>query len=101
MKRIGQTTLNGLIRFYQKWISPLLGPRCRFQPTCSQYALEAIQAHGTLKGSWLGTKRLCKCHPLGSSGFDPVPTKEEVLQQRLNKKYGKSPSLTMDDFSEL
>ncbi|WP_375056600.1 membrane protein insertion efficiency factor YidD [Zobellella sp. DQSA1] len=63
----------GLIRLYQLVISPLLGPRCRFTPTCSQYAIEAIRLHGFLKGGWLTAKRLLKCHPLGPSGHDPVP----------------------------
>ncbi|MFD1008525.1 MULTISPECIES: membrane protein insertion efficiency factor YidD [Oceanisphaera] len=65
----------GIIRLYQLVISPLLGPRCRFTPTCSQYAIEAIRLHGFLKGGWLTLKRLLKCHPLGPSGHDPVPTK--------------------------
>lgn len=61
------------IRFYQYFISPLLGPRCRFQPTCSQYALEAIRLHGALYGSWLSLKRIARCHPLSEGGEDPVP----------------------------
>ncbi|AEY00152.1 hypothetical protein GU3_01975 [Oceanimonas sp. GK1] len=65
----------GLVRLYQLVLSPLLGPRCRFTPTCSQYAIEAIQLHGFAKGGWLTIKRLLKCHPLGPSGHDPVPTK--------------------------
>ena len=63
----------GLVRFYQLVISPLIGPRCRFTPTCSQYAIEAIKMHGALKGCWLATKRLLRCHPLNCGGFDPVP----------------------------
>lgn len=62
-----------LIKIYQYGISPLLGPRCRFWPSCSQYTLEAIQLHGPLKGSWLGFKRILKCHPLHPGGIDPVP----------------------------
>jgi len=61
------------IRFYQLAISPLLGPKCRFQPTCSQYALEAIMEWGVLKGMWLGIRRIFKCHPWGPHGHDPVP----------------------------
>ncbi|WP_367390951.1 membrane protein insertion efficiency factor YidD [Lewinella sp. LCG006] len=73
------------IRFYQYAISPLLGPRCRFQPTCSHYAVEAIEEWGVLKGSWLALKRIGKCHPWGPWGYDPVPKKsgaekEEVLK---------------------
>ncbi|WP_413113685.1 membrane protein insertion efficiency factor YidD [Thaumasiovibrio sp. DFM-14] len=63
----------GLVRFYQLAISPLLGPRCRFTPTCSEYAIEAIKLHGGLKGSWFAAKRLLRCHPLNNGGFDPVP----------------------------
>lgn len=61
------------IKFYQILISPLLGPSCRFTPTCSQYAVEAIQKHGPIKGSWLATKRIIRCHPWGGCGHDPVP----------------------------
>ena len=61
------------IQFYQHSISPFLPPACRFVPTCSQYALEAIQKYGPFKGSWLTLKRLLRCHPWGGSGYDPVP----------------------------
>ena len=67
--------LHWLIRFYQIAISPLIGPRCRYFPTCSQYSLEAIHTYGALKGSWLATKRLCRCHPWCGHGYDPVPKK--------------------------
>lgn len=67
--------LHWLIRCYQIAISPLLGPRCRYIPTCSQYALEALQTHGAAKGVWLSTKRICRCHPWGGSGYDPVTPK--------------------------
>ena len=66
-----------LIKFYQITLSPLLGSNCRFQPTCSQYMIEAINLYGVLKGVSLGIKRISKCHPLGSKGYDPVPGKEE------------------------
>ncbi|MCL4133865.1 UNVERIFIED_CONTAM: hypothetical protein GTU68_008688 [Idotea baltica] len=62
-----------LILFYQRWISPLLPPRCRFYPSCSEYALTAIQLHGGAKGSLLATKRICRCHPMSAGGYDPVP----------------------------
>jgi len=62
-----------LIWFYRTAISPLKPPTCRFTPTCSQYAIEAIKKHGPLKGSWLALKRILRCHPFGGSGFDPVP----------------------------
>jgi len=63
----------GLIRIYQKLISPLLGNHCRFHPTCSVYTYEAIDKYGFLKGTFLGSKRLLKCHPLHPGGEDPVP----------------------------
>ena len=63
----------GLIRFYQLAISPLIPPRCRYVPTCSQYAIEAIGKYGVCKGGYLATKRICRCHPFGGSGYDPVP----------------------------
>lgn len=62
-----------LIKGYQKIISPVLGPQCRFTPTCSNYALEAFKKYGVFKGGWLAVKRIAKCHPWGSSGYDPVP----------------------------
>ena len=65
--------LVGLIRVYQLVLSPLLGQRCRFYPSCSQYTLEAIERHGPFKGSWLGLRRVCRCHPLNPGGHDPVP----------------------------
>lgn len=62
-----------MIRFYQRCISPLTPPSCRFTPTCSQYALEAFQKYGPLKGLYLSVRRILRCHPLGGSGYDPVP----------------------------
>ena len=61
------------IKFYQKFISPMLGPHCRFTPTCSQYAFEAISKYGIIKGGFLTIKRLFKCHPFNKGGYDPVP----------------------------
>ncbi|MCY4568563.1 MAG: membrane protein insertion efficiency factor YidD [Candidatus Poribacteria bacterium] len=60
------------IRFYRRFISPLLPPSCRFYPTCSQYALQALKRYGALKGCWLTIKRLAKCHPCHPGGFDPL-----------------------------
>jgi len=62
-----------LIRGYQRVISPVLPPSCRFHPSCSQYTLEAVERHGVFKGSWLGLRRLSRCHPFNPGGFDPVP----------------------------
>lgn len=61
------------IRFYQGYISPLTPPSCRFVPTCSQYAVEAITKHGPIKGLYLAIRRILRCHPCGGSGYDPVP----------------------------
>lgn len=61
------------ILFYQRYISPLTPPSCRFTPTCSAYALEAIRKHGPLKGLWLAVRRILRCHPFGGHGYDPVP----------------------------
>ena len=77
MKILLTTPLIWLIKGYQKWISPLFPAKCRYQPTCSQYCIEAMQEHGLLRGGFLGLKRIFSCHPWGGSGYDPVPKKEE------------------------
>ena len=76
METLSRLLAKGLvapIRFYQRFISPLTPPSCRFTPTCSQYAVEAIQKHGPVRGLWLALKRLLRCHPWGGGGYDPVP----------------------------
>ncbi|MBI3675974.1 MAG: membrane protein insertion efficiency factor YidD [Proteobacteria bacterium] len=77
VRRIASVLLIAPIRFYRTFVSPMLPPSCRFTPTCSEYAIEAIETHGALKGTALAGKRLLRCHPItwlgGSSGFDPVP----------------------------
>ena len=65
-----------LIRFYQLAISPWLGQKCRYLPSCSEYTKESIETFGICKGSWLGAKRVCRCHPFAKGGFDPVPKKK-------------------------
>ena len=66
-----------LIRGYQLLISPILGPSCRFLPSCSEYATTAIRIHGPFRGSWLAIRRVSRCHPFHSSGYDPVPGGEQ------------------------
>lgn len=77
MKRIVQVLsfpFIAIIKIYQWTLSPLLGPnKCRFTPTCSNYALESLKKYGILKGTWLSIKRICRCHPFGGHGYDPVP----------------------------
>ncbi len=68
-----KTLLIALIRFYRRYLSPLKSPCCRFVPTCSEYALEAIQKYGAAKGGFLAVKRILKCHPFHKGGYDPVP----------------------------
>ncbi len=65
--------LIGGVRFYRRWISPALPPACRFVPSCSAYAQEALERYGAARGSWLALRRLLRCHPFGGSGYDPVP----------------------------
>ena len=69
MKRL----LMALLRTYQYAISPFLGRRCRYYPSCSEYAVEAVEKYGVVKGGWLGVKRVCRCHPWHPGGYDPVP----------------------------
>ncbi len=73
MKFLLSKPLIGLVRIYQWFISPFLPPSCRFYPTCSHYAIEALQRHGALKGFWLALRRVTRCHPWNPGGHDPVP----------------------------
>ena len=68
-----ERSVRGAVRAYKLTVSPLIGPACRFTPTCSEYAAEALIAHGPWRGSWLTARRLCRCHPWGGSGYDPPP----------------------------
>ena len=71
--RLPTRILVTLIRGYQRFVSPAFPPSCRFHPSCSHYALEAVTRHGALKGGWLAARRLARCHPFHPGGFDPVP----------------------------
>lgn len=73
MRRLARATPLALVRAYQLVVSPMLGPCCRYEPSCSEYAVAAIERHGVLRGSWLATRRLARCHPMGGCGVDPVP----------------------------
>lgn len=68
-----KTLLVWLLRGYQLVLSPMLGQNCRFYPSCSHYAIEALQVHGAGRGGWLALRRVCRCHPFNDGGFDPVP----------------------------
>ena len=70
---IAQRIILGIIRSYQRFLSPLLGSNCRFYPTCSHYSYDAIAKYGVLKGGWMGLRRIGRCHPWNAGGFDPVP----------------------------
>lgn len=72
-RRVPRAVMVSLIRGYQRVISPALPPSCRFHPSCSQYALEAVERYGVVRGSWLGIRRIIRCHPFNPGGYDPVP----------------------------
>lgn len=76
MKRIVAAPLIGLLLFYQRFISPMTAPTCRYYPSCSTYALTAIRRFGPVKGTWLAAKRLARCHPWAAGGVDHVPVKD-------------------------
>ncbi|SDN10815.1 membrane protein insertion efficiency factor YidD [Vreelandella arcis] len=103
MKGVYRTLINALrwllghaliaaVRLYQYTLSPLLGPRCRFWPSCSSYAIEAIQVHGPLKGTWMAFKRIMKCHPGSAGGMDPVPGGRSEALCRDDETHHASPS---------
>ena len=87
-----KTIIRLIIRFYQIVLRPVMkaiagpGAGCRFSPTCSHYFLQAVEDHGSLKGSWLGIRRILRCHPWGGSGYDPVPPRSEEQQEQANEQ---------------
>ena len=81
LKKISIFPFIFIIKIYQKLISPILLPSCRFNPTCSQYSIQSLNKYGLLKGIWLTLKRISKCHPLGGQGYDPLPIKNEKNKQ--------------------
>lgn len=83
----------GLIRFYQLFISPMLAPSCRFYPSCSQYAIEAVKIHGIFKGSFLAVRRVLRCHPGCEGGCDPVPEEKFSKSKRSQKYFKESETL--------
>lgn len=82
----GQRLILGALKGYRYSLGLLLGPRCRYQPTCSHYAKDAVVAHGALNGGWLALKRIGRCHPWGGHGYDPVPEARQTSQASFNKK---------------
>jgi len=76
--------LIGLIRFYQRWVSPFKPRTCRFHPTCSHYAVESLEIHGVFYGSYLAVRRILRCHPLHPGGYDPVPPKPVLTIKRVS-----------------
>ncbi len=80
-----------LIRFYQRVISPLFPPTCRFTPTCSHYGYEAIERYGIIRGGWLAVKRLARCHPFNPGGYDPVPDLDFALSPSTQKGEARQP----------
>jgi hypothetical protein len=81
-ERLAVALLLGILRVYKLGISPFLGPSCRYAPSCSDYAAEALRVHGVMRGAWLAVRRVLRCHPLGGSGFDPVPQSDGEVEKR-------------------
>ena len=76
-----ERSVKGALRAYKLTVSPLIGPRCRFTPTCSEYAAQSLITHGPWRGSWLAARRLCRCHPWGGAGYDPPPPGKDAQRR--------------------
>ncbi len=86
--------LIGLLRLYRALISPLYGQVCRYHPSCSAYALDAVSEHGSVRGSWLAVKRLGRCHPWAAGGYDPVPSAGNAAAAASDEQCGPTPGTT-------
>ena len=84
-RSIGRIVVAGMLRGYQLLLSPIYGPVCRYAPSCSHYAHDAVLKHGPLRGGWLALRRLARCHPWGGSGFDPVPEADLPVMVRRHR----------------
>jgi putative membrane protein insertion efficiency factor len=91
------SALTLMVRFYQKAVSPWMPPSCRFQPTCSSYAIQAIQTHGAARGSWLALRRIGRCHPWGGLGYDPVPPPSPSLELEARDALDRNGDVTTTD----
>jgi uncharacterized protein len=89
MKHLTTKLLIWLVRLYQSSLGQLIGGRCRFYPSCSNYALEALSTHGTMRGTWLAARRVCKCHPFGGHGVDLVPPPAKPSSPTVNQLPGR------------
>jgi uncharacterized protein len=78
MRQLYESTVRLALRAYKLTLSPFIGQHCRFHPTCSEYAAEALITHGPVRGGWLAARRVCRCHPWGAAGHDPVPPRAEA-----------------------
>jgi putative membrane protein insertion efficiency factor len=88
-----------LLEIYKRWISPGLPQSCRFVPSCSEYAMEALDEHGLVRGTWLALLRIARCNPLGGSGYDPVPAQAASQRTKRSRQLGNGPEL-YDDYPE-